>query len=136
MQLDHFSRLVADEIFLHFPGWQAHARIDLGSGEPGFLAFELPPPAGADLVRPLLVTTRDKRIRVQLDHYAGDFGRFTSSEERPDCLTGLRRVMAEEIMIVSWWSGAALCGAAWSRPEILPAAPAACRPYDRTRSRS
>ncbi len=136
MQLDHFSRLVAEEIFQHFPDWQAHARVHEDVGARGHLFVELPLPSGADLEPSLYIITKAKQITVGVDHYNGHFSRFSSSEERPDCLTWLRRFLAEEIVIVSWWSGTTLRGATWSEPEILPAAPAACRPYDRVRVRS
>ena len=136
MQLDHFSRLVADEIFQHFPAWQAHARVHLDSGHTGHLFIEVPAPESADLQPSLYVITKNKEITVGVDHYNGHFGRLTSSEERPDCLAWLRGLLAEEIVIVSWWSGDTLRGAAWSQPDLLPAAPAACRPYDLVRVRS
>ncbi len=136
MQLDHFSRLVAEEVFQHFPGWQASARVHLDSGETGHLFIEVPAPEGADLQPTLYVITKAKVITVGVDHYNGHFSRFTSSEESPDCLTWLRGFLAQEIVIVSWWSGGDLRGATWSQPAVLPAAPAACRPYDRVRVRS
>ena len=68
LELNEFSRKIANALFKQFPDWCNYARVDENENrdEGGILYVEVPVPLGSNLNRPLYVLTANEEVVVGL----------------------------------------------------------------------
>ena len=69
LELNQFSRRIADALFKRFPDWRQYARVEENEhrDEGGILYLEVPVPPGSNLNRPLYVLTANDEVVVGFD---------------------------------------------------------------------
>jgi hypothetical protein len=117
LELNQFSRQVADALFKRFPDWRNYAHVDENEDrdEGGILYVEIPVPPESNLNRPLYILTANEEVVVGFDsdhnHFEDLIESGGSDSSIQEVLDFIIDILEKRVVTVSWWAGSSLRGA-------------------------
>ena len=142
LELNKFSRQIADALFKRFPDWRHYARVDKNEtrDEGGILYVEIPVPPESNLNRPLYILTANEEVVVGFDsdhNHFEDFGESGNNDSAiQEVLDFIVDILEERVVAVSWWAGSSLRGATMIQSSSKPEPSEHIHSFDRVRIRS
>jgi hypothetical protein len=106
-KLDDFSKEVASQVLERFPEWQSLAGTEHDGEECAFV-LRVPAPDG-DVEHPLSIDTFRQEVTVAFDAYHAHFMEFEDAAG-DGAYDFVRRLIADEVAVVSYWRDAQWCG--------------------------
>jgi hypothetical protein len=142
LELNEFSREIANKLFERFPDWRHYARVDKNEtrDEGGILYVEIPVRPESNLNGPLYILTANEEVVVGFDvdhNYFENFGESRNNDSAiQKVLDFIVDILEERVVAVSWWAGSALRGATMIPYSSKPEPSEHIHSFDRVRIRS
>jgi len=142
LELNEFSREIADKLFERFPEWRQYARVDKNENrdEGGVLYVEIPVLPDSNLNRPLYILTANEEVVVGFDsdhNHFEDFGESGNNDSAiQEVLDFIVDILEERVVAVSWWAGSSLRGATMIPSSSKPTPSEHIHSFDHVRIRS
>jgi hypothetical protein len=103
-----FSVRLREQILASFPEWDAYARDERWQEGETYVVVIVPAPGAAAAALPLRISTYDDEITVDFDYYHSHFERWNAEpgdSRHQSALIYVRDLMAERVIVGSWWQG-------------------------------
>jgi hypothetical protein len=103
-----FSHETAQIVFRDFPDWRAFSREERNHDGTLYLVVEVPPPAEANTLLGLVVSTDNDEVTVAFDYYHSHFDEWSSNDDwahQYAALPFVQGLLSETIAVTSWWRG-------------------------------
>jgi hypothetical protein len=142
LELNQFSRQIAEALFKRFPDWRHYARVEDNEhrDEGGILYVEVPVLPGSNLNRPLYVLTANDEVVVGFDsdhnHFEDLVESGGSDSSIQEVLDFIVDILEERLVAVSWWAGSSIRGATMIPSSSKPEPSEHIHSFDRVRIRS
>ena len=141
LELNQFSRQIADALFKRFPDWRQYACVEKNEKEEGGILYvEIPAPPLSNLNRPLYILTANEEVVVGFDsdhnHFEDLIESGGSDSSIREVLDFIVDILEERLVAVSWWAGSSLRGATMIPSGSKPEPSEHIHSFDRVRIRS
>ena len=118
--MDVFSAQVAAQIFAAFPEWRSKAGEEKAPDGTSYLVLRIAPPPESKADHPLHIDTSNHEVTVGFDschsHYDSWISDSGTSFGADAAIDFVKKLLAEEVVVISCWSGDKWRGSAQSEP--------------------